>query len=58
MGQTLTDHISREGTIQESIDEMVSLWKGSKVVGKLMTWLVGIAAALGAAWATAKKGFS
>jgi len=34
---------------------MVSMWKGSKVVGRIMTWLVGIVAAIGAAWATAKK---
>jgi len=31
------------------------MWKGSKLVGKLMTWLVGIIAAIGAAWAAAKK---
>lgn len=58
LDKTLADHISREGTIQESIDEMVVMWKGSKIVGRIMTWLVGIAAAVGAAWATAKKGFS
>lgn len=58
VGKTLADHIARDGTIQESIDEIVAMWKGSKVVGKLMTWAVGIAAAIGAAWATVKKGFS
>jgi len=31
------------------------MWKGSKVVGRIMTWLVGIVAAVGAAWAAAKK---
>jgi hypothetical protein len=55
VGATLNDHIAREDIIKESIDEMVSMWKGSKLVGKLMTWLVGIVAAIGAAWATAKK---
>lgn len=58
LDKTLADHISREGTIQESIDEMVAMWKGSKVVGKLLTWGIGIAAAIGAAWASVKKGFS
>lgn len=51
----LSDHIAREDTIKESIDEMVSMWKGSKLVGKIMTWAVGIIAAIGAAWAAAKK---
>ena len=55
VGKTLSEHIAREGTIQESIDEMVSMWKGSKLVGKIMTWAVGIIAAIGAAWAAAKK---
>lgn len=55
MNAELSDHISREDTIKESIDEMVSMWKGSKVIGKIMTWLVGIIAAIGAAWAAAKK---
>lgn len=56
MNNELTEHISRENVIQESIDDMVSLWKGSKVVGRIMTWIVGIIAAVGAAWATVKKG--
>ena len=55
VGTTLNEHIAREDVIKGSIDEMVSMWKGSKVVGKIMTWLVGIVAAIGAAWATAKK---
>ncbi|MDQ5960015.1 MAG: hypothetical protein QG592_1097 [Pseudomonadota bacterium] len=55
VGETLNDHIAREDTIKESIDEMVSMWKGSKLVGKIITWLVGVIAAIGAAWATAKK---
>lgn len=55
MNTELSDHISREDTIKESIDEMVAMWKGSKLVGKIMTWAVGIIAAIGAAWAAAKK---
>lgn len=53
---TLNDHIAREDVIKESIDEMVSTWKGSKVVGKVMTWAVGIIAAVGATFATVKRG--
>lgn len=55
MNKELSDHVAREDTIKESIDEMVSMWKGSKLVGKIMTWAVGIIAAIGAAWAAAKK---
>ena len=55
VGETLQDHIAREHPIKESIDEMVSMWNGSKLVGKIITWLVGVIAAIGAAWATAKK---
>lgn len=54
----LSDHIAREDVIKESIDDMVSLWKGSKLVGKIMTWGVGIIAALGASWAAVKKGLT
>ena len=57
MNDELTEHISRENVIKESIDDMVSLWKGSKVVGRIMTWAVGIIAAAGAAYAAAKKTF-
>ncbi len=53
----LADHISRENVIKESIDDMVSLWKGSKIVGRIMTWVVGIVAAVGAAYAAAKRSF-
>lgn len=54
----LTDHVARNDVMQESIDEMVVMWKGSKAVGRIMTWGVGIAAAVGAAYATWKRGFS
>ena len=53
--ETLTAHITRESLVQESIDDMVAIWKGSRVVGRITTWLVGIAAALAAAYATIKK---
>lgn len=55
VGTTLNDHIAHDDTIKESIDEMVSMWKGSKLVGKIITWLVGVIAAIGATWATVKK---
>jgi len=57
VAKTLGSHIDREEDIKESIDDMVALWKGSKLVGRIMTWVVGITAALGAAYASAKKGF-
>lgn len=53
---TLDDHIAREDVIKESIDEMVATWKGSKVVGKVVTWFVGITAAVGATIAAVKRG--
>ena len=63
--KTLDNHITRDSTIQDSIDEMVSMWKGSKLVSKIITWFfgisaaaIGIAATIGAAWATAKRWFS
>lgn len=56
VAKTLGSHIDREEVIKESIDDMVALWKGSKVVGRIMTWVVGVTAALGAAYASAKKG--
>lgn len=56
IGHTLNDHIAREDVIKESIDEMVSTWKGSKIAGRVMAWLVGIVAAVGAAIATVKRG--
>jgi hypothetical protein len=56
VASTLDDHIAREDVIKESIDEMVSTWKGSKVVGKVMTWAVGIIAAVGATIAAVKRG--
>jgi hypothetical protein len=31
------------------------MWKGSKLMAKVTTWFVGILAAIGAAYATAKK---
>ena len=56
MGAVLASHIDREDVIKESIDEMVSMWKGSKLMGRVTAWAVGILAAFGAAWASAKKG--
>ena len=55
MGQKLTEHVAKSDEIKDAVDEMVSFWKGSRVVGRIVTWVVGVAAALGAAYATAKK---
>ena len=35
--------------------EMVTIWKGSKLMAKIVSWFIGICAALAAAYATAKK---
>lgn len=56
MGVTITEHIAKDSIIQDSLDEMVSMWKGSKLVGKILSWAIGILAALGAGIAAIKKG--
>ena len=54
---TVEGHIARETEIKDSIDEMVVMWKGSKLAGRIVSWLVGIASAIGATWVAMKKGF-
>lgn len=56
--EKLNTHIVEASETNESVTEMVTIWKGSKLMAKITTWAVGICAALGAAYATAKKGFS
>jgi len=51
----LTSHIAQNQAIQQSVDELVAFWAGSKVAGRIMTWGVGILAAAGAAYASFKK---
>lgn len=52
---TLTVHIAESSEISDSVSEIVTMWKGSKLMAKVTTWFVGILAAIGAAYATAKK---
>ncbi len=56
VGKELSDHIAREDVIKESIDEMVVTWKGSKIAGRVMSWFVWDAAAIGAVNANIKRG--
>lgn len=56
VSSTLADHISREGEIKESIDDMVAFWKGSKLAGRLIAWLIGVVSALSASYVAVKKG--
>ena len=55
MRREIVEHVAKSDDIKEAVDEMVSFWKGSRVVGRIVTWGVGVAAAFGAAYATAKK---
>ena len=52
----VSDHISRENEIKESIDSMVALWKGSKVVARIVMGLAGIVVGIAGAYAAIKKG--
>ena len=52
----VSDHISRENEIKESIDSMVALWKGSKVVARIVMGLAGIIVGIAGAYAAVKKG--
>lgn len=48
-------HIAREGEIKDSIDDIVSFYKGSKLMGRVTAWLVGIGAAILGAYVSLKK---
>jgi hypothetical protein len=56
VAKELTDHVAKNDGIKESVDEMVAAWEGSKIAGRVVAWLVGIAAAVGAMIATIKRG--
>lgn len=53
--EKLNAHIIEASETNESVTEMVTIWKGSKLMAKIASWFIGILAALGAAYATAKK---
>ena len=53
--EKLNTHIVEASETNESVIEMVTIWKGSKLMAKVASWFIGICAALAAAYATAKK---
>ena len=53
--EKLNTHIVEASETNESMIEMVTIWKGSKLMAKIVSWFIGICAALAAAYATAKK---
>lgn len=55
MRKEIIEHVAKSDDIKDAVDEMVSFWKGSRIVGRIITWVVGVTAAFGAAYATAKK---
>ena len=57
MRRDIVEHVAKSDEIKDAVDEMVSFWKGSRVVGRIVTWAVGVAAALAAVIATSKRHF-
>ena len=53
--EKLNAHIIESSETNESVIEMVTIWKGSKLMAKIASWVIGTCAALAAAYATAKK---
>ena len=53
--EKLNAHIVEASETNESVVEIVTIWKGSKLMARIISWAVGICAALGAAYAAAKK---
>lgn len=48
-------HVAKDEEIKDSIDDIVSFYKGSKLMGKVTAWLVGIGAAVLGAYVSLKK---
>ena len=51
---TLVAHIATEASMKPSLDELVSLWKGSKVISVIIASLAAAGAGLWALFAWAK----
>ena len=47
MWQKLDTHMQMEAEVKPSIDELISVLKGSKFIGRIVFWLCSLA---GAAW--------
>jgi len=52
---TLNGHITQNEAIKDAVDELVTFWVGSKIAGRIMTWVFGVLAAAGAAYVSFKK---
>ena len=48
LNQKIETHIQMEAEIRPSIDELIGVLKGSKLIGRLTVWLCSL---LGSAWA-------
>ena len=57
MGIKLYDHIAKSEEIKEAIDDMVVIWRGSRIMGKVIMWFISLASALAAGYVAAKKVF-
>ncbi len=55
MGMKLYDHIAKSEEVKEAIDDMVVIWRGSRIMGKVIMWFISLASALAAGWVAAKK---
>ena len=55
MGDKLNDHIAKSDEIKEAIDDLVVIWRGSRVMGRIIMWFVGTTASAAALWAAIKK---
>ena len=55
MGDRLSEHIAKSDEIKEAIDDLVVIWRGSRVMGRIIMWFVGTTASAAALWAAIKK---
>lgn len=55
MGDRLNDHIAKSDETKEAIDDLVVIWRGSRVMGKIIMWFIATASSAAAFWAAFKK---
>ena len=55
IGMKLYDHIAKSEEVKDAIDDMVVIWRGSRIMGKVIMWFISLASALAAGWVAAKK---
>ena len=51
----LVSHIAVESGMKPALDELVSLWQGSKVISRIIAWVILIAGSVGGALLWAKE---